>query len=305
MLVRVLAMVVVILGSSSVAHAQWVLERVETLSDSDGRTFSAQHPGWSLILQTTPPPLNNVGLVLNRNTPNEWDFGLSWTDPAASAPDRGVIAFPLKITRTRCGPRTPACDAAIGAGFAVYGQSLAADNTWQGDVYLSNGTSKNGVRLPTGNPGVWANEVTPLDETTVYFIFNPSGANTRHVRFIVSTSGAPLKTYYYAKGGHVSPQAPILVGPPNGALISGANVQLIWRQSGNPGYAETFYVNAWYKTAPTANWVHWFSGYFSTPLALPALPPGLTVAWQVAAVDPSHQSNPWYVFSGAWVFTVQ
>jgi len=304
MLARALVVALVILGSSSVAHAQWVLDRVETLSAADNNIFSTQHPGWSLIPQTTQPPLNGVGLVLNRNTPNEWDFGLSWMDPAASAPEHGVIGFTLRVSRTRCGPKTPACDAAIGAGFAVYGQSLAADNTWQPDGSLSNGTSKNGVRSPTGSPGVWANEVIPLDETIVYFIFNPFYSNSRQIRFIVSTAGAPLKTYYYTKG-HLAPQAPILAGPPNGAVVPAANVQLSWRQNGNPGYAETFWVQAWYKTTPTGDWVFWFSGYFPTPLALPALPHGLKVAWQVAAVDPSHQSSPWFASSDWWVFTVQ
>jgi hypothetical protein len=291
-MLKSVSIIVITLGLSSVANAQWVLDHIEGVSNL--KTV----PPWSLVTQQSQPPQNIAGLYLDRNTPNEWDLVLQWTDPASSVPDHGEIAIPIKITKTRCGAKTPTCDRYIGVGFSVTGQSLDSSNVWQDDGYL-----KYGSRTLNALYQVWVNENIQQAQTTTYFLFNPF-YSTQNVRFIVYTSdGTWLKTYYYKKGGRQSLQPPILISPPNGATVPANTLQLVWRQNGDPGYQETFWLEVWYWDFASNQWKPYWQGYWNSPANFSGRKG--TFAWRVFAVDPTKQSNPWFVASSWWKVTSQ
>ncbi len=297
------SIIVITLGLSSVANAQWVLDHVDGPSDPNNN-YAVQKPPWSFTIQAVQPPQNQAGLYWNRNKPDEWNFGLEWADPPASVPDHGVISIPLRITRTRCGANTPPCSPLLGNGFGLSAQSMDSANNWVEDGYLFNGTLKNGSRTQGGEQKVYANSDIRMDETTVYYVFNPFYSNTKNIRFQVYLgSGTTLKTYYYKKGGRQPLQAPILLGPPNGATVSTSNFQLSWRQNGDPGYQETFWLEIWYWDFAANQWKPYWQGYWNSPANFSGRKG--TFAWRVFAVDPTHQSNPWYVASGWWKVTSQ
>ena len=297
------SIIVIVLGLSSVASAQWVLDHVDGPWDPNNN-FAVQSPPWSFAVQPVQPPQNQAGLYYDRNKPDEWDFVLQWADPPASVPDHGVISIPLRITRTRCGARTPTCEPYLGRGFGLAAQSMDTANNWVGDGYLFNGTLKNGIRTQGGAQTVYANYNIATDETTVYYVFNPFYSNTQYIRFVVYLgSGTTLKTYYYKRGARRSPQPPVLISPPNGATVPANTLQLVWRQNGDPGYQETFWLQIYYWDFATNQWKPYWEGYWNSPANLSGRKG--TFAWRVFAVDPTHQSNPWFAPSDWWKVTSQ